>query len=157
MTQKAKSGDRPCTFKVDEMEDIQEKCIKKGDYGYSKGTPCVIIKMNKVFEFVPTLDKKRSDKDYLQIKCDGEHPADKDNIGELEYLPKDGFDLKYFPYLNQKHYLSPLVFIRFKNPTPGVLIQVVCKPVNAGNIVQEKQQRGDGRVHFELLIDASRN
>ena len=83
----------------------------------------------------------------------GEHPADVDNLGEVKYYPQDGFDLKYFPYLNQPHYLSPLVFAKFTNPTRGVLIQVVCHPVNAGNIEQEKQQRGDGRVHFELLID----
>jgi len=150
----AKSGDLPCRFKVDEMTDVQEHCIKKGDYGFHDGQPCVVIKMNKVFEFIPEIDPKKSNgTKYLQIVCRGEHPADVDNLGEVKYYPQDGFDLKYFPYLNQPHYLSPLVFAKFTNPTRGVLIQVVCHPVNAGNIEQEKQQRGDGRVHFELLID----
>jgi hypothetical protein len=35
-----------------------------------------------------------------------------------------GFPGFYYPYLNQDHYLSPLVFIQFRNITPGVLIQV---------------------------------
>merc|ERR1712083_693682 len=128
-----------------------EECILKGDYGYTEGKPCVIIKLNKIFQFIPKL--KGTNKDYLQIKCEGEHPADRDNLGPVEYYPKDGFDLKYFPYLNQDNYLSPLVFAKFTNPTLGVLIQVECKPVNADNIEQEKQYRGDGRVHFELMID----
>jgi len=153
---KAKSSDLPCKFKVEEMDEVQNECLLKGDYGYTEGKPCVIVKMNKVFEFMPKL-KKNSKVDYLQIKCRGEHPADVDNLGPVEYYPRDGFELKYFPYLNQKHYLSPLVFVKFKNPTLGVLIQVVCEPVNADNIKQDKHMRGDGRVHFELLIDSSRD
>lgn len=155
VTSKAKSSDKPCKFKVDDMEDVQKECLRQGDYGYSAGTPCVIIKMNKVFEFIPELDPKAG-KDYLQIECRGEYPADVDNIGEVQYYPKDGFDMKYFPYLNQKNYLSPLVFVKFKKPALGVLIQVVCQPTNAKNIAQDKHMRGDGRVHFELLIDEIR-
>lgn len=156
MEGKAKSGDKPCHFKVDEFDDIQQNCLMKGDYGFTEGKPCIVVKMNKVFEFIPKL-KKGSDVDYLKIKCDGEHAADKDNIGPIEYYPKQGYDLKYFPYLNQENYLSPLVFVKFLKPTTGVLIQVVCKPVNVENIEQDKHMRGDGRVHFELLIDYTRN
>lgn len=147
----AKSSDKPCKFQVDKMEDVKKECIFSEDYGFTKGQPCVVIKINKVFQFIPEL--KKDSKDYLQIACEGEHPADKDNLGPVEYYPKDGFDMKFFPYLNQPNYLSPLVFAKFTNPTPGVLIQVVCKPVNAGNIDQNRFMRGDGRVHFEIMID----
>jgi len=147
----AKSKDKPCRFKIDEMEDVQEQCIKKGDYGFTEGKPCVIIKLNKIFQFNPILT---DDADFLKIVCEGEHPADRDNLGPVSYYPKPGFDLKYFPFLNQENYLSPLVFAKFTNPTPGVLIQVVCHPTNAHNIDwKQKQLRGDGRVHFELMID----
>ena len=30
----------------------------------------------------------------------------------------------YFPYLNQMHYNSPLIWLQFRNLTPGVLIQI---------------------------------
>jgi len=149
-TTAATHNDLPCDFKVTEMEDVTKHCLHKGDYGYAEGQPCVIVKLNKIFEFIPKLKGKT---DYLQIHCEGEHPADKDNIGPVNYYPKDGFDMKYFPYLNQPNYLSPIVFVKFEKPTLGVLIQVVCKPINADNIEQNKYMRGDGRVHFELLID----
>lgn len=147
----AKSSDKPCSYRVDEMVQVQKECILKGDYGYTEGQPCVIIKINKVFQFIPEL--KKDSEDFLQIECKGEHPADVDNIGAVEYYPKAGFDMKFFPYLNQDNYLSPLVFVKFRNPTLGVLIQVVCQPTNVKNIEQKKQSRGDGRVHFELMID----
>jgi len=155
MKQPSRTRDKPCPFDVTEMVNVQKECIEKGDYGFAEGKPCVIIKMNKIFQFIPELIKSKDGvmRDYLQIQCTGEHPADKDNLGPVEYYPKDGFDMKYFPYLNQENYLSPLVFVKFTKPSNGVLIQVVCQPVNADNIEQEKQLRGDGRVHFELMID----
>ena len=52
------------------MNEVQKHCLQKGDYGFTEGKPCIIVKMNKVFEFIPEL-KKGSDKDYLQIQCRG--------------------------------------------------------------------------------------
>merc|ERR1719204_1687103 len=40
---------------VAEMASVQKHCLERGDYGFSEGKPCVIIKMNKVFEFKPEL------------------------------------------------------------------------------------------------------
>ena len=50
------------------------------------------------------------------ISCEGENPADKDNIGEIEYMPYPGIPTYYFPYENQEGYLSPAIFAHFKNP-----------------------------------------
>ena len=30
----------------------------------------------------------------------------------------------YYPYLNQMHYLSPIIWLQFRNLTPGVIIQI---------------------------------
>jgi sodium/potassium-transporting ATPase subunit beta len=151
----AKNTDKPCRFQVQKMEELKRNCLDKGDYGFSAGQPCVIVKLNKVFEFIPLL-KDPKDK-VLKIECTGEHPADKDNIGPIEYYPQDGFPLEFFPYLNQDNYLSPLVFAKFMRPQTGVLIQVVCKPANAANILNNKYSRGDGRVNFELMIESKSN
>jgi sodium/potassium-transporting ATPase subunit beta len=150
---KASNSDKPCKFKVLEMAALNSSCFHSDDYGFEVGKPCVIVKLNKVFEFIPQLNTTKSPENFLKIECKGEHPADVDNIGPVDYFPKQGFDVKYFPYLNQKHYLNPLVFVKFRQPAIGVLIQVVCMPVNVDNILQNKYMRGDGRVHFELLID----
>ena len=39
--------DKPCSFTVPESE----KCNRSNDYGFSEGTPCVYLKMNKVGHF----------------------------------------------------------------------------------------------------------
>jgi len=141
---------KPCKFLVPEHKSIMDNCVNS-QYGYPEGTPCLAIKVNKVFEFVPKLT---GDLGYLELKCEGEHAADKDNIGEIAYYPKPGVDMAFFPFLNQRgSYVSPLVFVKLNNPQTGVLIQIVCKPANAENIKQNKQHRGDGRVTLEVMID----
>ena len=80
-----------------------------------------------------------------------QNPADKENIGPIDYFPKPGIEFKYFPYTNQPGYLSPFVFVHFKKPTPGVLINVECKAW-AKNIKHNRMDR-EGSVHFELLMD----
>lgn len=133
------------------MPDVMEKCVNQS-YGYPSGQPCVVVKLNRVIDFVPQLANE-SDA-YLQIRCEGMYSADQDNIGDIEYLPKDGVDMWHFPYMGQKHYLSPLVFVKFLNPTPNVLVQVVCRPVNVKNIDSQKQTKGTGVVKFEILVGA---
>lgn len=51
------------------------------------------------------------------ISCEGENPADIENIGQIEYYPRQGFPGYYFPYENSEGYLSPLVAIHFTKPT----------------------------------------
>ena len=50
------------------------------------------------------------------IDCQGENPADRENIGPLVYHPTNGISKNYFPYLNQEGYLSPAIFVEFTQP-----------------------------------------
>lgn len=50
------------------------------------------------------------------VSCEGENPADMENIGPLRYIPQRGFLSQYFPFQNQDGYLSPLVAVHFENP-----------------------------------------
>ena len=72
---------------VNEMEDVSQHCLHKGDYGYTDGQPCVIVKMNKIFEFIPELTGSA---DYLKIKCRGNFSANAgitaDYMFSTEYL-----------------------------------------------------------------------
>jgi len=92
------------------------------------------------------------DDQVLEIRCEGLHSADEDNIGSIDYYPKPGVDLVFFPFRGEKNYLSPLIFVKFRNVTRNVLVQVACRPVNAENIVQEKHSKASGQVQFELMI-----
>lgn len=52
----------------------------------------------------------------MWVSCEGENPADIENIGPIEYYPRQGFPGYYYPYENSEGYLSPLVAIHFTRP-----------------------------------------
>jgi len=148
---------KPCSFKVADMKSIMDGCVN-ANYGYEEGSPCFAIKVNKIYEFIPEVNDGTG---ALKLQCEGEYAADKDNVGTIQYFDALGdsydhgtVDLAYWPFVGQKHYLSPLVFVRLQNPAKGVLIQIACKPINVENIKQNKMSNGAGRVTLEVLIDA---
>lgn len=50
------------------------------------------------------------------VDCEGENPADAENIGPIKYYPHRGFPAYYFPFKNLEGYLSPLVAVNFEEP-----------------------------------------
>merc|ERR1719219_2396532 len=62
----ASYGSKPCKFLVDDYPKIRQNCIDN-NFGYEDGTPCIAVKLNKIFEFVPEIE---GGLDYLQIKCE---------------------------------------------------------------------------------------
>ena len=50
------------------------------------------------------------------MSCEGENPADVENIGKITYYPRMGIPTYYFPYKNQKGYKSPIIFAHLENP-----------------------------------------
>jgi sodium/potassium-transporting ATPase subunit beta len=123
-------------------------CTNYTNYGFNKGKPCVLVKMNKVVGFKPKPGSTPQDKgNYatcehknhaIAVHCYGEYPADGDNIGPLNYIsennwsPKCGsLDIKWFPYEGksdrQDVYQAPYVWVQFLNPKPNVLINVICR------------------------------
>ena len=81
-----------------------------------------------------------------------QNPADVDNIGKISYYPQQGYPFYYYPFTNQKGYRSPLVFVKFHNPSKHLALMVECRAL-APNIAYDKQEK-EGGVHFELLSDA---
>lgn len=85
------------------------------------------------------------------LHCDGENDADRENIGPVTYTPFRGFPGYFFPYRNQRGYLSPVVMVQLKNPTPAILMNLECTAW-ARNIHHNRMKR-TGLIHFELLMD----
>ncbi len=146
-----------CRFNVD---DLGGGCTWQKDYGYDDGQPCILLKLNKVYgwEPVPYTENNHPqniegifDPRHIAITCEGEGPLDKENIGPLEFWPKEGLPIAYYPYLNQEGYKPPVVFVKFLRPTNGVVINVWCKAW-ARNIRHHRHDRA-GSIHFELLVD----
>jgi len=153
--------DYACRFDITtELGDI---CVKQQTFGYADGQPCVILKLNRIFDWLPesytndTLPQELRDSPglwqeyFITVKCEGENPADRDRLGPILYYPPHGFHFKYFPFRNQQGYRSPLVFVKFDNPETAMLFMITCK-VYARNIEHDVVER-TGMVHFELMVD----
>jgi sodium/potassium-transporting ATPase subunit beta len=147
-----------CQF---DLESIKTDCNEANDYGYHEGNPCVLLKLNKIYNWSPELYDNSTrpphledqfDPEHLTMTCDGENPADRDNLGDgTKYAPPHGFAMVSFPYLNQKGYQTPLIFARLDSLKSGVTVQVSCK-VWARNVYHHKTDRA-GAAHFEILMD----
>jgi sodium/potassium-transporting ATPase subunit beta len=152
--------DKVCFFPIE--SGIDKICTMDRKFGYPEGKPCVLIKLNRIYDWKPDLAdtpteilqknlKEEYNKNNVYITCTGENSADRDNIGEVFYYPSQGISSKYFPFTNQDGYVSPFVFVQFNEIARGVLVNVECRAW-AKNI---NFDRGDrlGSVHFELLVD----
>jgi len=157
-----------CNF--DLTTSLGDVCTRENDYGYKNGTPCVLLKVNKVYGWKPeafdnetladpdnehAVEAKaklgqRLNSEYIGITCEGENEGDADNIYGAQYFPKSGFSFKYYPYLNYPNYMPPLVFVQL-DVRKGALIQVWCK-LWAKNIKHHKNDKA-GSTHFEVLVD----
>ncbi|XP_048487876.1 sodium/potassium-transporting ATPase subunit beta-2 [Plutella xylostella] len=149
-------------------------CTEENGFAYNKSTPCVFLKLNKIYAWKPKFyessdalpeampkDLKEHirnmtayDKNYLKmvwVSCQGENPADRESIGPIQYLPYRGFPGYYFPYTNQEGYLSPLVAVHFQRPKTGLLINVECRAW-AHNIKYDRHE-AMGSVHIEIMIE----
>jgi len=183
--------DKSCEFNKEWLSDqgSDYKCITQEDYGYRHGKPCILLKMNRIYDWRPdpyTIDEVRNhttmpralkadiekiymekcngrsfpDKQYtggcpymnmVWLHCDGENDPDVENLGPVTYTPFRGFPGYFYPYRNQRGYLSPIVMVQLKNPEPGVLMNIECTAW-ARNIQHNRMNRR-GLVHFELIMD----
>ncbi|KAK7590239.1 hypothetical protein V9T40_001852 [Parthenolecanium corni] len=153
-------------------------CTEENSYMYHRSSPCIILKLNKIYGWKPQFytdpndlphdmpqqlkqhirdlatsgdGSKRLELNTVWVSCKGESPADSEFIGPVSYYPKQGFPGYYFPYENSEGYLSPLVAVHIERPKPGLLINIECRAW-AKNI-NYRQKDKQGSVHFELMID----
>uniref|UniRef100_U5EVF5 Putative sodium/potassium-transporting atpase subunit beta-2-like protein n=1 Tax=Corethrella appendiculata TaxID=1370023 RepID=U5EVF5_9DIPT len=149
-------------------------CTKQNRYNFHKGSPCIFLKLNKIYNWLPIMyndtddlpenmpddlkqhiksEKSRGDKNanVVWVSCSGENPADNENVGAIQYIPRRGFPGYFFPFKNTEGYLPPLVAVYFERPRTGVLINIECKAW-ARNIIHDRAERR-GSVHFELMVD----
>jgi len=106
-------GDKPCYFDVSSFQE----CAKY-PFGFDKKSPCVIVKLNKIFGLVPkpylrgdevpeevpenikAKVQNENEPRRVYIECHGENPADVEALaGKIQYFPNhQGIPLGYFPH-----------------------------------------------------------
>ena len=52
----------------------------------------------------------------IWVSCEGESPADTENMGPIKFIPRQGFPGYYFPYKITEAHLNPLVAVHFESP-----------------------------------------
>ncbi|XP_036669500.1 sodium/potassium-transporting ATPase subunit beta-2 [Drosophila suzukii] len=148
-------------------------CTVEKSFGYPVARPCIFLKLNKIYNWIPEIynDSKTlpdhmpdelkqhikekqslrpNETNVVWVSCEGENPADVENIKARDYYPRMGFPRYYFPFKNIQGYIPPIVAVQFTVET-GVLINIECKAW-ARNINHDRSDRR-GSVHFELMVD----
>ncbi|XP_053552894.1 potassium-transporting ATPase subunit beta-like, partial [Bombina bombina] len=124
-------------------------CSGKDDptFGFASGQPCILIKMNRIINFMP------GNKTAPYVNC----TSNSEDMGPLEYFPPGGtFGLQYFPYYGKKaqpNYTNPLVAVKFLNVVKNTDIPVVCKIVGHGISTDNPHDPYEGKVSFSLKIE----
>jgi len=104
---------KPCAFKTSLLGDC-DKSGNSSNYGLNNNKPCVYIRMNKVFNWVP--DATPGAGNFLKLNC-GEDKA-------VTVTPA-GFHIGSFPFAGQKDFSLPLVAVQI-DLTKTDVSKVVC-------------------------------
>ncbi|XP_023708792.1 sodium/potassium-transporting ATPase subunit beta-2 isoform X1 [Cryptotermes secundus] len=149
-----------------------QPCTMEMGYGFNRSSPCIFIKLNKIYGWVPEFYErnklpedipedlkihilKTNPKELNQVwvSCKGDSPSDSENMGPISYIPGRGFPGYYYPYTNIDGYLSPLIAIHLARPKLNTVINIECRAW-AKNIKYFHQQgHRQGSVLFEVMID----
>uniref|UniRef100_UPI003AAC48F0 sodium/potassium-transporting ATPase subunit beta-2-like n=1 Tax=Centroberyx gerrardi TaxID=166262 RepID=UPI003AAC48F0 len=157
---------RSCQFN----RTMLEECSGLTDrfYGYNRGQPCVLIKLNRVIGMLPGKD---GESPYVSCGAkryklgENEWKEDSDKIGPLAYFPPNGtFNLMYYPYYGKRaqvNYTQPLVAVKyfrwwhtqFLNVTLNTDVNIECK-INSNTLAAGgERDKFAGRVSFKLRIN----
>ena len=58
-----------------------------------------------------------AERNHIWVSCEGEEGMDKELLGPATYFPEQGFPAYFYPYLNKRGYVSPLVAVKFLRPS----------------------------------------
>jgi len=141
------------------------------DFGYSRGEPCILVKINRIYNWKPAGDCTGACNDNMPpelnrfrtnqpgpsrvlVWCQGQFEHDKENLGAIEYFPGPYIETKYFPFKVQKNYQSPFFMMQLKRPLAGALISIECQ-VYDNNIKRDddKKAMSIGYSKFQIIID----
>lgn len=112
-------------------------CSTSHAYGYNNSSPCIFLKLNRIFGWTPEYFNDPDDlpddmpddlrthikqlpkahRNQVWVSCRGENAADREILGDINYYPTRGFPSFFYPYVNTRGYLSPLVAVKFTRPT----------------------------------------
>ncbi|KAM8794231.1 sodium/potassium-transporting ATPase subunit beta-2-like [Eudromia elegans] len=122
-----------------------------GAFGYAAGTPCVLLKLNRVINYFPGQNKS------INVVCAAKQEDAAALLGPMALYPPGGtIDLMYFPYYGKRahvNYTQPVVAVQFLNASGGREHHVECRLRAAGLPPgADPRDRFAGRVAFRLRL-----
>jgi sodium/potassium-transporting ATPase subunit beta len=132
----------------------ETNCTVENHFGYKTNKVCVLLKLNKIVDFVPKDPENR-----VTIKCEGVNAVDTDNLRVIKYHSEGNLDnleggylsTKYYPFYGQKNYRAPFVFAEF-DVAENVLINIRCKAY-AANIDNKDNTSMRGQTSFTFFVE----
>ncbi|KAM3172921.1 hypothetical protein ACTXT7_013561 [Hymenolepis weldensis] len=135
---------------------VLESCVKENNFGYDRSEPCIILKINKIYGWLPDIENTTMSKNAL-VRCYGRYDSEFEDVGTLHYYPNvtiDGvvyflfigyFDNLYFPYIIQYAYRPPVVAVQIKQVKRNSLFFLSCRLHNL--------KTATAPLNFEIIID----
>ncbi|XP_053404465.1 sodium/potassium-transporting ATPase subunit beta-1-like [Mercenaria mercenaria] len=143
-----------------DLTELGSMCSKQQGFGFEDGQPCIALSLERIENWLPepytndTVPEKIRNDWYeyaVTVHCEGEDPVSKDNMGPILYFPAEGFHFKYFPYVGQNGWKSPIVFVRLDSATPATVVRVTCTAY-AKNMKYD-DLLNTGKVSFDVMVD----
>lgn len=88
-------------------DDLKEK-IESIDENDERVSQLLLSNLDNLISFLQH--------EMIWVSCEGENPADIENLGPINYYPERGFPGYFFPFMNQKGYMPPVMAINFERP-----------------------------------------
>ncbi|CAI2351105.1 unnamed protein product [Caenorhabditis sp. 36 PRJEB53466] len=136
---------------------LSEENLEHG-FGFSKGQPCIMLKLNKIVGWYPDLKNKTNCNSTnlccgpgIQFKCESN-----DDV-QFEYLPKDGIPSCYFPFSNQKGYEQPYQMVKVANLTFNKETTIECYPTDRSLRDITDGKRNEARFHILMKHESPGN
>ncbi|CAD6187280.1 unnamed protein product [Caenorhabditis auriculariae] len=148
----------PCRFDLSIFD--KNACSARTQYGFKSGSPCVIISLNRLIGWkpvnypagsVPEEVKSRYKEGSIAINCNGANHVDQEHIGKLKYIPENGIDGRFYPYVFTPGYQQPIAMVKFESIPRNKLVIVECRAF-ALNIEHDISTRL-GMVYFEVFVE----
>uniref|UniRef100_A0A8C0VJU9 Sodium/potassium-transporting ATPase subunit beta n=1 Tax=Cyanistes caeruleus TaxID=156563 RepID=A0A8C0VJU9_CYACU len=138
---------KACQFKRSLLQNCSG--IEDPTFGYSRGQPCILLKMNRIIGYRPGAGVP------VSVDCKVQK-GNESHLRSVDFYPGNGtFDLMYYPYYGKfthVNYTSPLVAMHFTDVQKNYLVPIQCRLNGKGIINDLNSDRFLGRIIFTLNI-----
>jgi sodium/potassium-transporting ATPase subunit beta len=161
-----------CKFEIDPRFG---DCADNSSFGYNTSAPCVYVKLNKIYGWVPEYYNNSADLhpdmpaelvnhikginntlelNQIWLSCKGRR---NDTVREIKFVGQKGFPGYYYPYMNLDGYQSPLIPIQIRLEPNQIeennVVLIECRAWAKNIIYSGSLRERTGSVLIEIAIE----